>query len=148
MQLARRELPSRSRISLASLNVNGRLPDKIGELEAYLAKARVDIAALQEVGVTESIPVRGYNMFTHPQGDVAILVASRLVQYATRVGESDEDALGQVWVKLAGEAGRRPMYFASVHMPRRVGPRRQGSTPGCDWKPTSRGCNPLEKRLF
>ena len=128
VQLARSKL-ARSHISLVSFNVGKGMSQKVAELEEHLLKCKADVVALQEVGVTKSIAVKEYRMFTHPKGDVAFLVSNRLVPYATvvksedakavaRAGKKEDfDPAGQLWIKIAGEKNRRHMYFCSVHMP-------------------------------
>jgi len=84
----------------------------VGELEIFLAKKKLDVVALQECGKGPLV-VKGFKAFCHPKGDVAILVALRLVAF---VAEVKSETAGQLWVRIAGSAGRKDIYVCSAYM--------------------------------
>ena len=108
---ASRELTHR-RIKAGTFNLAKGLRKKVGELEVFLTKKKFDVVALQECG-KGPVVVKGFKAFCHPNGEVAILVALRLVAF---VAEVKSETSGQLWVRIAGSAGRKDIYVCSAYM--------------------------------
>jgi len=100
------------RIKAGTFNLAKGLQNKVGELETFLAKKKLDVVALQECGKAPVV-VKGFKAFCHPMGEVAILVALRLVAF---VAEVKSETAGQLWVRIAGSAGRKDIYVCSAYM--------------------------------
>ena len=116
--MKRPKRPDAGWLSLLSLNISRGLHEKIGELEEYLAKNRIDVAAIQEAD-GKQITAKGYKSFMSKDGDVLFLVALHLVPFTTPLDPSgpDDQTPRQLWIKVAGDAGNRDLFLCCVHMP-------------------------------
>ena len=108
-----------ARIRIGTLNVQGGIHHKIGELEAYLT-------GYDFVGVCESRQKKGsqlacgkFRWFSAPNSDgkggVGALVANHLAPFASVVTRRTHR--DQLWIKVAGSASARDLYVAVVYMP-------------------------------
>ena len=110
-------------IRVASLNLQGNLKDKIGELEDYLKQGRYDVVALQEVRSVSSLSVNGFKYFCSTNkdgyGGVGFLVALHIAPLVTVVPSGH---LNQLSIKINGTAGHADMTICSVYMPQESAP--------------------------
>ena len=99
------------------INIQGGIRGKIGELEDYMLKNGVDIAAVQEARLPDGVKVeaRGYRTFRHGRGDVLFFVRATLLAFTTEeASPEDED---QMWIRVKGKAGGRDLFLCCAHMP-------------------------------
>ena len=114
----------RQRLHVGSLNVDGGLKDKIGELEEYLGDQNFDVVAVQESRLPkgQEIQARGFRVFFQDKayqddksnGGVIMLIASRLeaITYKEPCTHAN-----QLWIHITGTRGKRDLFVCSAYMP-------------------------------
>jgi exonuclease III len=108
-------------LRMATINVQGGIKNKIGELETHFNKRRLDVVAVQEHNLKDaekSLVARGFRTFGNPipnsKGGVAFLVAEYLAPITHKTKDKDP---GQLWIRIAGSANETDLYLCAAHMP-------------------------------
>lgn len=105
-----------------SLNTQGRLRDKVHELESKFRELRLDVVAIQEtrLGPGDGVVVHGYAVLRPPKedarpgGGVATLVALHAASHASVLEQKCEN---QFWIQLGGSGSQQPVYICNAYMP-------------------------------
>ena len=113
-----------SKILACSLNVNKGLNKKVAELEDHFLSKKADIVAIQEAGLRagNSITFKGYRTIVHPNGNIILLIANRLVPFLVEEKRGKDDADNQLWATLTGEAGQKHLHVCSAYMLQETAP--------------------------
>ena len=117
-------------LRVGSLNIQGSIANKVGEIEAFLAAEKYDVVALQEtrLATNKEITFQGYTTFLQDKayrsspadgGGVAILVATHLAPAVHKLKCTHRD---QLWVRISGCGGNPPINFCSAYMPQDQSP--------------------------
>ena len=113
----------RCKLKLGSLNIQGGLKDKIGELETVINSGRYDVVALQEVRKVSKLAVDGYKYFgsinNDGYGGVGFLVALNI---APLVRVLPRQYGNQLWIEIKGTAGHSNISICSAYMPQEKAP--------------------------
>ena len=111
------------RLKVGTINIGGGLKDKIAELEAYAARYKYDVVAVQEPRLKKGgkLAVLGYKAYLQDRkfqsgtehGGAGLLVANHLAAFTSKEPCTVKD---QIWIRISGSRGNKDLLVCCAYM--------------------------------